>query len=292
MDARQFLALRRVGRHGSRTLAILLTGLMLTACSDTTKNLELSLTGSNEDTDKDGKPLSPLDKAAKAYAKDPKSVETALAYADQLKQHDRKGEALTLLQQASQFNPSNRLVLSAYGRLALEQGKISMAKGLLEAADDPSNPDWRVLSARGTVLAKEGKHKESIAFYERARPLSNEHPSVINNLALAHMMSGEPEKAEPYLRQASAADPSNIKIRQNLAIVLSLQGKYSEAKTLASKDLAPDAAAANAELLRTIVRLEEKPGSNPMEGWSANIGRAQPKPSASSVQTSSIRPSL
>ena len=59
-----------------------------------------------------------------------------------------------MLQQASLISGSDKRIASEYGRLALEMDQVSVAKKLLEVADDPGNPDWRVVLARGTVLAK------------------------------------------------------------------------------------------------------------------------------------------
>lgn len=281
-------------RAMGRALAALTVALLLSACSETGSQLDLALKKGSEDE----KPLSELDQSAKKYAENPADADAALAYADLLKQNGRKPEALTVLQNASQARTGDRRLMSAYGRLALDQGKLSLAKGLLEAADDPTNPDWRVVSARGTVLAKEGKHAESIAYFERARPLSNDHPSVINNLALAYMMSGEAAKAEPLLRQASAADPANVKVRQNLALVLGLQGRFDEAKALASRDLSPEAAAANTELMRKIVRLEQTPTKENAaavaeSNWDTTSGEPKPRPAArKQTATSAAKPAV
>jgi Flp pilus assembly protein TadD len=266
-----------------RTLVLMAAALMLGACSEAGQSLDAALAGKSSS---EKPPGSPLDEAAKKAAENPKDADAALAHADLLKQHGRKEEALSVLHNASQMHGGNRKILSAYGRLALDAGKLSLARGLLEAADDPTNPDWRVLSARGTVLAKEGRHNESIAFFERARPLSADHASVVNNLALAYMMSGDPAKAEPLLRQAAVAEPANVRVRQNLALVLSLQGRFDEAKSLAAQDLSPDAAAANAELMRKIVRIEQKPAARTATAaaestWDTNV--EDPKPRRASV---------
>lgn len=253
--------------RAARLALAALAALTLAACSETGGPADLSLAGDpnkagEEKAGETGKPpLSALDQAARDYAKNPGDADATLAYVDKLKENDRKADAMTVLQQATEKNTGDRRLTSAYGRLALDLGKISLAKGLLEAADDPSNPDWRVVSARGTALAMEGRHSESIAFYERARPLSKDHSSVINNLALAYMMSGEPAKAEPLLRQATLDDPKNVKVRQNLALVLSLQGKYEDAKALAVLDMPPEAAAANADLLRRMTHKEGRPAT-------------------------------
>lgn len=281
-----------------RTFALMTAVLMLSACSEAGQSLDAALAPKTDSgTAEAGKPpASPLEDAAKKAAQNPNDVDAALAYADLLKQSGRKDDALAVLNNASQANPGNRKLMSAYGRQALDAGKLSLAKGLLESADDPTAPDWRVLSARGTVLAKEGRHGESIPFFERARALSGDHVSVVNNLALAYMMSGDPAKAEPLLRQATAADPANVKVRQNLALVLSLQGRFDEAKALASRDLSPDAAAANAELMRKIVRIEQKPAASVATAaaestWDTVVDEPKPRRAAAPAKTKVGQPS-
>lgn len=210
----------------------------------------------------------------KEYSKNPRDLDAALSYAQNLKVIGKKREALAVLQQASLIHGADRRLAADYGRLALDLDQISVAKKLLEVADDPTNPSWRIVLARGTALAKEGSYREAISFYERAQALNPGHPSVLNNLALAYTMSGEPERGEALLRQASASGDSNAKVRQNLALVLGLQGKYDEATKVASADLGPQEAQANTALLKRMVKLEPKHGapSSPTEGgWSAAV---------------------
>lgn len=210
-------------------------------------------------------PQSELERATeywgKEYAKDTRNVEAGLAYAKNLKAMGQKRQALAVLQQLSPDDKSGKELASEYGRLALELDQISVAKQMLQMADDPARPDWRVISARGTVLAKEGAYGEAIPYYERALALAPGHPSILSNLALAYAMNGEAEKGEPLLRKAAASGAGNGKVRQNLALVLSLQGKYDEAKRIAGSDLSPDGAAANADLIRKLVKLEPKTAS-------------------------------
>lgn len=195
---------------------------------------------------------------AKEYGKDPQNLDTALAYAQSLKVIGQKSQALGVLQQASIIHGNDRRLASDYGRLALELDQVSVAKKLLEVADDPANPDWRVIMARGTALAKETKYSEAIPFYERALTLAPDHPSIMNNLALAYTMSGDAAKAESLLRRAADANGANTKVRQNLALVLGLQGKYDEAVRVGSAGLSPDSAQANTDLVRKMVKLEPK----------------------------------
>ena len=226
----------------------------------------------------------------KEYAKNPRDLDAALSYAQNLKATGHKREAMAVLQQASLIHGSDRRLAGEYGRLALELDQVGVAKKLLELADDPANPDWRIILARGTALAKEGSYREAISFYERAQALNPGHPSVLNNLALSYTMSGEPERGEQLLRQASASGNENAKVRQNLALVLGLQGKYDEATKLASIDLAPTEAQANTALLKKMVKLDAKPmapASSPSQApagdtWSPAVAKA-PAPARTPV---------
>ncbi|MGE0023490.1 MAG: tetratricopeptide repeat protein [Hyphomicrobium sp.] len=258
------LAMTRPVR-GLGLLAAITASLLLGACAqvgDDSTGLFSSLTP--EETQQAAKDAAPTEPQAaaeywgKLYSKNPRDLGSALAYAQSLKALGQKREALAVLQQASLIHGTNRELAADYGRLALELDQVSVAKKLLEVADDPGHPDWRIILARGTALAKEGSYREAIGFYERAQALNPGHPSVLNNLALAYTMSGEPARGEQLLRQASASGGDNAKVRQNLALVLGLQGKYAEATQVASSDLAPADAEANTALLRKMVKLDPK----------------------------------
>jgi Flp pilus assembly protein TadD len=240
------------------------TALMLGACAHSGTDGGFDIATLAPDAAEPGKSAAPGDfaaqtaQSAKEFGKNPRNLGAALAYAKDLKAMGEKRQALTVLQQAAIFHASDRRLASEYGRLALDLDQVSLAKQLLERADDPTEPDWRVVLARGTVLAKEGRYKDAIPYYERAQTLAHDQPSVLNNLALAHAMSGEAEKAEGLMRRAAAAGDSPM-VRQNLALVLGLRGKHEEAKQIASQDLTPEHAAANAEYMRRLVKLEAQP---------------------------------
>jgi Flp pilus assembly protein TadD len=202
----------------------------------------------------------------KAYAQSPRDLQAALSYARNLKAMGEKRRALGVLQQASLYHGESRELAGEYGRLALDLDQVRVAKQLLAMADDPGKPDWRIISARGAALAKEGNYSEAIPLFERSVALSQNQPSVLSNLALAYAMNGEPNKAESMLRQAAATDNNSPRIRQNLALVLGLQGKYDEAKLVAARDIPMTNAAANADFLRQVVKLDPKsvPNSDPL----------------------------
>jgi Flp pilus assembly protein TadD len=217
------------------------------------------------------------DASGRAFAKDPRNPDKAVAYARNLKAMGEKRQALAVLQQAANFNAGHRPLNSEYGRLALDLDQVSVAQRLLEAADDPTNPDWRVISARGTVLAKQGSYRDAIPLYERALALAPDQPSILNNLALARAMEGHADQAEPLLKRAAAADRKDPRVSQNLALVLGLQGKYDEAKIAAARDLPVDKAAADVDYVRRIVMLEARPMSQPQPA-PASLAKAPTPP--------------
>lgn len=217
------------------------------------------------------------DTSGKEFAQEPRNTDKALAYARNLKAVGEKRQALAVLQQASNFNAGHRGLNSEYGRLALELDQVGVAQKLLEAADDPGNPDWRIISARGTVFAKQGSYRDAIPLYERALALAPNEPSVLNNLALAHAMEGHADQAEPLLKRAVAAGGKDARVNQNLSLVLGLQGKYDEARAVAARDLPADNAADNIDYVRRIVKLEPRPTSQPQPA-PPSLAKAAPAP--------------
>jgi Flp pilus assembly protein TadD len=204
-------------------------------------------------------PAKAADYWGKAFSKNPRDAKIALNYARSLKALGEKQRALAVLQEATVFHGNDRNINAEYGKLALDLDQISVAQKLLEAADDPTHPDWKVISARGTALAKEGRYQDAIRFYERAMVLAPDQPSVLNNLALAYAMVGDAGKAEPLLKRAAANSEHDPRVSQNLALVLGLQGKYDEAKLAAARDSSPDVAASNVDYVRRMVKLDPKP---------------------------------
>lgn len=230
-------------------------------------------------------PQSELQKATeywgKQYAKNPRDAEAALSYAKNLKALGQKQQALMVLQQASLFHGGDRRIASEYGRLALDLDQVGVAAQLLEAADDPSKPDWRVVAARGTVLAKQGRYSDAIPFYQRALTLAPGQPSVLNNLALAHTMSGNAAKGEELLRQAAGTQGASPKVRENLALVLGVSGKYEESKQVASSVMPVATASADIDLLR---RMTNKPGvAAPAQDAPVNLATTEPGKAAARV---------
>jgi Flp pilus assembly protein TadD len=265
-----------------RALAVAAACLALGACAQSATG-PLDLSAPIDDAEAAGKDtrtdlVKATDLSGRAFAKEPRNPDKAVAYARNLKAMGEKRQALAVLQQAANFNAGHRALTSEYGRLALDLDQVSLAQRLLEAADDPTNPDWRVISARGTVLAKQGSYRDAIPLYERALALAPDQPSILNNLALARAMEGHADQAEPLLKRAAAADAKDPRVSQNLALVLGLQGKYDEAKMAAARDQPADKAAADVDYVRRIVKLEARPMAQPQAAPPSLAKAPAPRP--------------
>ena len=262
------------------TVASLTASLLLGACSASTDLLpSIAMKPSDTTTGATGdstsaSPQTELQKATiywgQEYAKKPTDLQTALNYAMDLKALGEKGKALSVLQQAALIHGSDQKLASEYGRLALEMDQFGIANQMLTVADDPTKPDWRVVSARGTLMAKQGKYADAVPFYERALTLSPDNPTVMNNLAMAYAMTGDAKKAEGILRQAIASPNAAPKVRENLALVLGLEGRYDESKAIGTGVLNPEIAAANADYLRQMVKLEPRTAMPDAKSFASN----------------------
>lgn len=257
---------RRIDFQPRSLILVVAVGMLAGACSSTNGSSPLDgLLGSDAPKmanagggQAGSKPASKseMDKALEywggEYKKKPHELQTALAYARNLKAAGHKDQAFGVVQNAALLHGDSKELASEYGRLALEFDQVAVAEKLLAAAEDPLKPDWRLTSARGTAFAKQGKYAEAIPLYERALVMSPQ-PSVMNNLAMAHAAVGDAAKAETILREATTKS-DDPKIKQNLALVVGLQGKHDESKVLAAAILPPEAATADADYIKKMVK--------------------------------------
>jgi Flp pilus assembly protein TadD len=189
---------------------------------------------------------------ASAYAKKPQDPRMALGYARALKAIGSRDQALEVLKASYQTNPNGE-VAAELGRLALDMGRIDIAKATLQVAEAQGVRDWKTLSAQGTLRAKQGKHAEAQQYYLAALQLQPDAVSVINNLALSYALDNKVDRAEELLRKAVETGHEDKRVRQNLALVLGLEGKYTEARQLAAVDLPEADAKSNMAYLRNML---------------------------------------
>jgi Flp pilus assembly protein TadD len=190
---------------------------------------------------------------AAAYAKKPQDPKLALGYARALRAVGSKDRAMQVMQAAFEANQTNGALAAEFGRLALDMGRLDIAKYTLQVAEAQGIHDWKTLSALGTLQAKAGKHSEAQRYYLAALQAQPDAISVTNNLALSYSLDGKADKAEALLKNAVASGPDDKRVRQNLALVLGVQGKFDEARKIASTDLPEADAKSNMAYLKSML---------------------------------------
>ena len=200
----------------------------------------------------DGDSRRASDAWAERYRATPTDRVTAINYAQALRAHGQRSQAVAVLEQASLQHPKNMELLGAYGRALADAGNYQQALDVLNRAHTPDRPDWRILSVQGAVLDQMGRHEDAQRYYATALKIVPDEASVLSNYGLSYALSKDLVRAEMTLRRA-AAKSSDPRVRQNLALVIGLQGRFAEAESIARADLPADDAAANVAYLRQML---------------------------------------
>ena len=124
----------------SSGLAAFVMGALLSACASgplpTLANGEGGVMSAHDTAHTQLAGKTDSEHSGKAYARDARNPEAALAFARQLRALGDKQQALLVLQQAAALHPTHRGILSEMGRLALDLEQVELAQKLLAEADD------------------------------------------------------------------------------------------------------------------------------------------------------------
>jgi Flp pilus assembly protein TadD len=231
------------------------------------------------------------------YRANPHDADAALAYAKALRALGQRAQVVSVLQQASMYQPNNTALLGAYGRALADVGNFDQALDVLGRAHTPDQPDWRVLSAQGAVLDQMGRHQDAQRYYASALKIMPDEPSVLSNLGLSYALAKDLPKAEVTLRHAVERPGADPRVRQNLALVVGLQGHFADAETIARSDLPPEEAAANVAYLKQMMSEHDdwkKVGStarSPKSAAPKSASRLQPAAQRAAAAVSETPPS-
>jgi Flp pilus assembly protein TadD len=192
---------------------------------------------------------------ARKWERNPKNVNSGLAYANALESIGRTEQQLSVYSQLVQHNPNNAKLAGLYGRKLLAAGRSEEAVPVLERAAAGAGADWRIYSALGSAYDQRGLYQKARTQYDKALAADPQNLTVMNNLGMSYALEGNLKQAEATLRQADAIprSKSEPRIRQNLALVVGLQGRFEEASALAREDLPPDQVEANMAYLQKML---------------------------------------
>lgn len=247
--------LKRHARHlkAVAATALLATALSVSGCANsklTTGSISKNTSSQSLDAMNGQQLLGSRAAIGKAYERDSKDKDKALAYANILRMTGQNEQALAVMRQAAIHHPQDRDVLSAYGKALAGVGEFKAALDAIQRAQRPEYPDWKLLSAEGAILDQLGRPQEARDRYRKALDLQPNEASIQSNLGMSYMLEGDLKTAETYLSAAAKSPGADSTVRQNWALVIGLQGRFEEAEQVARRELSPEQAEANVAYLR------------------------------------------
>jgi Flp pilus assembly protein TadD len=255
---KQHMVLKRHARHlrlAAGTMLIAAT-LAVGGCANsklTTGSISRSPSSESLDRMNGQQLLGSRAAIGKAYERDSKNKEKALAYANILRMTGQNDQALAVMRQAAIHHAQDRDVLAAYGKALAGVGEFQAALDAIQRAQRPEYPDWKLLSAEGAILDQLGRPEEARAQYRKALDIQPNEASIQSNLGMSYMLEGDLRTAETYLAAAAKAPGADSTVRQNWALVIGLQGRFEEAEQVARRELSPEQAEANVAYLRSML---------------------------------------
>ncbi len=193
----------------------------------------------------------------KAYERNAKDKNAALAYANILRRNGRNDQSLAVMRQTAIYFSNDREVLAAYGKALASDGQLEPALETIRRAQRPEFPDWKLISAEGAILDQQGHRQEARALYQKALDLQPGEASIQSNQGMSYLLEGDLRTAETYFTAAARSPGADSSVRQNLALVIGLQGRFDEAQQVASHELSPEQAQANVAYLRKMLAQQD-----------------------------------
>ncbi len=138
-------------------------------------------------------------------------------------------EAIRLLRQALELDPSNVAAHADLGTALMETGQRAAARAEFERALALSSDLPEVHNNLGQLLRDEGDLVGAVAAFERALALEPNHTQFRVNLGDVYRMMGKLELAERELAQAVRLGPDSARARNNYGAVLILLQRFDEA---------------------------------------------------------------
>lgn len=178
-----------------------------------------------------------------------------LDYAANLGKLGQTDQQIEVLKTVAASNPNDGALQSRIGKQVLAAGRAGEAIEILDRASQLPGADWKTFSALGSAYDQQGNHSLGRASYQQALKLKPNELTVMNNLAMSYSLEGKLPEAEKILRAAVQQPGVDLqpRVRQNLALVVGLQGRFDEAREIASKDLPPDQVEANLAYLQQML---------------------------------------
>ncbi len=151
--------------------------------------------------------------------------------ANYYKAQNKIGQAVDILRQGCENNPTNLRIMEAYGICLVEAGKPDEAIGVLSKALAIIDYDPEAWNYLGVAFYNRGNYDEAQKAYDRARALDSNYPIVFNNLGslnLSVFLKSQDArafgKAVEDFKRAIELDPNYASAYNGLGAALKMGG--------------------------------------------------------------------
>ncbi len=138
-------------------------------------------------------------------------------------------EAVSALEKAFALNPKDIETLSLLGAYLTQAGRAREAVDLLEPYTQRAEPDTRVLTSAGLALARLKRFKDSFAVFAKARQQDPSSASLWVETGTVLVMAGDPEGARQAFQSALSMQPNVPRAHLSLGVLALENGRPDEA---------------------------------------------------------------
>jgi arylsulfatase A-like enzyme/Flp pilus assembly protein TadD len=161
-----------------------------------------------------------------------KDFDLAYTYlANFYKKQRRLKEAVSVLLEAYQHNPSSFRIISIYGIFLVDAGRYEEAVGILTKGIALIDFDPEVWNYLGVAYWNQGHYDEAMKAYQRALALDNNYPYVVNNIGSLYLSlfleNRQPDdfaRAVENFKRAIGLDPGYASAYNGLGAALKMAG--------------------------------------------------------------------
>lgn len=114
--------------------------------------------------------------------------------ANQLFYHNRLRDALVVLEEILEQDPSHALALNKIGVIYIHAGEREKARDFFQRAIDADGDCAPALGNKAALLLEDGDEEQAYELFQRAASLEQDNPYILNNLATFHKRRGEMEQ--------------------------------------------------------------------------------------------------
>ena len=143
--------------------------------------------------------------------------------------------AVRYAEQAVENTPRDAGFRTLLGNAYFASGRFASAEAAYRDSLELMPAQPQVILKKALVEIAQGKSAQALDGLERARGYID-----AADLGLAVALAGRPHVAVDILTTAARSDQATARTRQNLALAIAMTGDWTQARTVAAQDVAPD----------------------------------------------------